>query len=109
MAASVYGGWGVVTWHADSLPWWALLVLGTWLVAWHNSLQHETVHGQPARRPWINAVLGMPPLGLWMPYPVYRDRHLAHHRTRELTSPGADTESFYRAPLRIGELPEDIV
>ena len=37
----------------------------------------------------------MPPLGLWMPYPVYRDRHLAHHRTRDLTAPGDDTESFY--------------
>ncbi len=95
VAASVYGGWGLVTWHAESLPWWALLVLGAWLVAWHNSLQHETVHGHPTRRPWINTALGMPPLGLWMPYPVYRDRHLAHHRTAELTSPSDDTESFY--------------
>ena len=92
---AVYGGWGLVTWHAAALPWWALLALGAWFVGWHNSLQHETVHGHPSRARWVNGALGMPALGLWIPYTVYRDRHLAHHRTPELTSPSDDPESFY--------------
>jgi fatty acid desaturase len=84
-----------VAWHAAALPWWVLLVLGAWLVGWHNSLQHETVHGLAAASRWISAALGMPALGLWMPYTVYHDRHLEHHRTPEITSPTHDPESFY--------------
>ncbi len=95
VASAVYGGWGLVTWHAASLPWWALLVLGAWFVGWHNSLQHETVHGHPAGARWVNAALGIPALGLWMPYAIYRERHLEHHRTPDLTSPRDDPESFY--------------
>ena len=95
VAGAVYGGWGLVTWHAAALPWWALLALGAWFVGWHNSLQHETVHGHPSRARWVNGALGMPALGLWIPYTVYRDHHLAHHRTPELTSPSDDPESFY--------------
>ena len=95
VAAAVYGGWALVTWHAAALPWWALLPLGAWFVGWHNSLQHETVHGHPARPRWVATALGMPALGLWMPYTVYRDHHLEHHRTPDLTSPRDDPESFY--------------
>ncbi len=95
VAAAVYGGWALVTWYAEALPWWALLVLGAWFVCWHNSLQHETVHRHPARARWVNSVLGMPALGLWMPYTIYRERHLEHHRIPDLTSPRLDPESFY--------------
>lgn len=95
VAGAIYGGWALVTWHAASLPWWVLLPLGAWFVAWHNSLQHETVHGHPARPRWVGTGLGIGALGLWMPYTIYRDRHLEHHRTPELTSPRDDPESFY--------------
>ena len=37
--------------------------LGAWFVAWHNSLQHETVHGHPARPRWVGTALGMAALG----------------------------------------------
>lgn len=98
LAAAIYACWTLLTWHANSLPWWIVAPLGAWLVAWHNSLQHEALHGHPTRRGWLNATLAYPSLGLWMPYEAYRRIHLEHHRTDALTSPLDDTESFYVEP-----------
>ena len=95
LAIAIYAGWASLTWFYDSLPWWLVLPLGAWFVAWQNSFQHEAVHGHPSRHPRLNAVLAWPPLGLWMPYAIYRDSHLAHHRSPALTGPVADPESFY--------------
>jgi fatty acid desaturase len=95
LAAAIYVGWAGLTWFYASVPWWLVLPFGAWLVAWHNSFQHEAVHGHPSRHPRVNAALAWPPLGLWMPYAIYRDSHLAHHRAPALTDPVADPESFY--------------
>lgn len=94
VAVAIYGGWALLTWHYASLPWPVVLVLGGLLSAWHNSLQHEALHGHPTRRTWFNAALATPPLGLWMPYALYRDTHLRHHDA-PLTCPFEDPESFY--------------
>lgn len=69
--------------------------MGAMLIAWHGSLQHETIHGHPSRWRWLNTALGWPPLGLWLPYAIYRQTHLLHHNNRQLTEPDADPESFY--------------
>ncbi len=95
LAAAIYAGWACLTWFYDSVPWWLALPLGAWLVAWQSSFQHEAVHGHPSRHRRLNAALAWPPLGLWMPYAIYRDSHLAHHRSPALTDPRADPESFY--------------
>jgi fatty acid desaturase len=92
---AVYGGWGLLTWNYHALPWWLVLPLGGWLVAWYGSLQHEILHGHPTRNAWLNQALATPPLGLWLPYPLYRDNHLLHHRVAELTCPREDPESYY--------------
>ena len=95
VAAAIYGGWMLLTLHASLLPWWiAAPALGC-IVAWHNSLQHEVIHGHPTRCRAINDALGMAPLGLWMPFRAYRRVHLLHHRVSRLTDPGTDPESFY--------------
>ena len=93
--AAVYGGWGVLIWHHAVLPLWLLLPAGALLIAWHGSLQHETIHGHPTRWRKLNTAIGWPPLGLWMPYAIYRQTHLLHHNNRQLTEPGADPETFY--------------
>ena len=68
VAAAIYGGWLLLTLHAALLPWWiAAPALGC-IVAWHNSLQHEAIHGHPTRYRAVNDALGMPPLGLWLPF-----------------------------------------
>ncbi|MCY3731205.1 MAG: fatty acid desaturase, partial [Rhodospirillaceae bacterium] len=100
VAAAVYGGWLALTWYHHAMPWWLVLPLGGWLVGWHGGLQHEIIHGHPTRRPWVNAALAMAPLALWLPFPLYRSRHLSHHATPHLTDPLADTESFYLEPAR---------
>lgn len=95
LAVAVYGGWGLLTWHAASLPRWVLLPAGAWIIAWHMSLQHEVIHGHPTRDRRINDAIGFPPLSLWLPYAVYRESHLAHHRDQHLTDPLEDPESRY--------------
>ena len=108
VAAAIYGGFGLLTWHYAGLPWWLVLPLGGYLVAWHGSLQHEAVHGHPT--PWagVNEALVLPSLWLWMPYRIYRETHLTHHRDERLTDPLEDPESYYlttRAWARLGWLP----
>lgn len=100
VAVAVHAGWLALTWFHDVLPWWLILPLGGCLTAWHGSLQHEVLHGHPTRRPAINTALALVPMLLWLPYPLYRSRHLRHHATSQLTDPFDDTESFYVDPAR---------
>jgi fatty acid desaturase len=100
VAAAVYGAWLTLTWFYQALPWWLVLPLGGFVVAWHGSLQHEIIHGHPT--PWrrLNELLVFPVLWLWLPYGRYREMHVAHHRCARLTCPAEDPESFYVAPER---------
>jgi fatty acid desaturase len=95
VAAAIYGGWAGLAAGWTSLPAWVSIPAMAWVLAWHGSLQHETIHGHPTRVTWINAALGTPPVALWLPYPLYRSSHLTHHRDEDLTVPGVDPESYY--------------
>ena len=103
VALAVHGGFVLLTLFFREMPllvWAPLLSL---LLAWYGSLQHETIHGHPTSSRRFNAMLGALPLSLWLPYAVYRETHLRHHRHngRYLTKAGRDPESFY---LTAGEL-----
>lgn len=95
VAGMIYITFGLMTWHAESLPWWLLMPLGAVLLAWHGSLQHEAIHQQLAPRRWLNDLIASPPLSLWLPFPIYRRSHRAHHNFEILTEPWRDPESFY--------------
>lgn len=95
LALAIYGLWLALTWWHAALPWWALLVGGAWVCAWHSSFQHELVHGHPTGWRAFNRVLAMPPLSLWLPFDRYRALHLAHHRDHLLTDPLEDPETQY--------------
>lgn len=95
VAAAIYGAFGLLTWYHALLPWWLLLPLGAYVVAWHGSLQHEVSHGHPTPWPWVNEALIFPSLWLWLPFRHYRDSHLTHHRDETLTDPLDDPESWY--------------
>ncbi len=95
VAVVIYSGFGLATWFHSVLPWWLLAAVGGALIAWHGSLQHEAVHGQLARRRWLNDLPALPPLALWLPFPLYRAAHRAHHQVEILTEPWRDPESFY--------------
>ena len=95
LALVIYGGWLAITfWHA-AIPLLMLVPLGTWLVCWHSSLQHEALHGHPTRSRALNRAIAFPPLALWLPYDRYRATHLAHHHDERLTDPIDDPESRY--------------
>jgi fatty acid desaturase len=95
LIVAVYAGWLTLTWFYQALPWWFLLPLAAWFMAWHMSLQHEILHGHPTRYCGLNTMLAFAPLNLWLPYERYRMQHLIHHRQPWLTDPHEDPESFY--------------
>ncbi|MBD9544399.1 fatty acid desaturase [Ensifer sp. ENS04] len=95
LALVIYGGFLGLTWFWQSLPLAVVIALGGWLIAWHGSLQHEVIHGHPTRNRSINDAIGWPPLSLWLPYAIYREGHLTHHRDEHLTDPIEDPESSY--------------
>lgn len=95
LAVVIYGGFLALTWFWQSLPIVLVIGLGGWLIAWHGSLQHEVIHGHPTRNQRINDAIGWPPLSLWLPYAIYLEGHLVHHRDEHLTDPIEDPESSY--------------
>jgi len=99
-----YSSWLLLTWYSAAIPWWAMLLLGGFIICLHGSLQHEFLHGHPTHRTWFNKALVWLPLGLWMPYTIYRDSHIAHHRCERLTDPVEDPESFYVPAARWKQL-----
>ncbi len=97
LAVLIHGGWLALTfWHA-SLPAPLLALLGGMVIAWHGSLQHETIHGHPTGNRWIDGAIGFAPFSIWLPYASYRRSHIAHHRTPRITDPFDDPESHYLA------------
>ncbi|ANL31863.1 fatty acid desaturase protein (plasmid) [Rhizobium phaseoli] len=95
LSGAIYGGFLSISWFWQSIPTVLLMVAGGWLVAWQGSLQHELIHGHPTRNQWINDAIGWPSLSLWLPYAIYREAHLLHHRDEHLTDPVEDPESTY--------------
>src|SRR5688572_2611163 len=98
LAVAIHGGWLALTWWWSAIPIWAGVPAAAWLIAWHGSLQHEAVHGHPTGRRRLDAFIVGAPLSLWLPFAVYRNTHLAHHRTPRLTDPIDDPESYYVDP-----------
>ena len=97
LVAAVYGSWFGIAANAQRLGLPLTCVLLTLATTWYLSLQHELLHGHPTRLPWLNALLGAAPLGVWLPYSLYRRAHLQHHDA-ELTHPHADPESYFLFP-----------
>ena len=95
VALVLYGTWTLLVWYNAELPWYVIMPVGAYLVAWHFSLQHEAIHSFRGVPAWLRFAIVFPPLGLWFPYPLYRKSHSTHHRDAHLTIPGVDTESYY--------------
>ena len=106
VACIVLGGFLLWSLSFTSLPLWLAAPLGSVLLTWYGSLQHETIHGHPTRSRRVNTAIGGLPLSLWVPYPIYRLTHIQHHRHagRRLTEVGHDPESFYLPPGELGRV-----
>lgn len=98
LAGACYGGWiGAVVWMSGISVILSVLALAV-LLTLHSSLSHEALHGHPFPNRRLNEALVAPPLGLFVPYPRFRDLHLEHHRDSDLTDPYDDPESNYLDP-----------
>ena len=97
MVVAVYGLTVLTVLRHEVLTPWLTIPFLSVLGAWHLSLQHETIHGHPFRRRWINDAIGSIPVTLWIPYFSYKNDHLEHHES-DLTHPGLDNESYYVSP-----------
>lgn len=76
-------------------PTWIVLVGAVTTLYW--SLVHEVVHGHPTTNAKVNSALVWLPIGWVYPIGRFRDSHLQHHATGELTDPFDDPESWYMA------------
>jgi fatty acid desaturase len=95
VAFAIYAGWAMLLcWH-DRVPGWMLVIAGGYVIQWHSSLQHEAIHAMRGVPKWLRTALVYPPLGVWLPFELYRRTHVQHHRNSHLTSPSEDAESFY--------------
>ena len=64
-------------------------------VTFFMSITHEVLHNHPTRSEFVNSLLILFPIAWSLPYERFRDTHLAHHETGELTDPFDDPESWY--------------
>ncbi|SNB60697.1 Fatty acid desaturase [Arboricoccus pini] len=104
LTALVYGGWLALTYFHSDIPLVLLLPAAAWFMAWHMSLQHEVIHDHPTPFRWVNDFIGFWPLGLWLPYAIYRHSHRCHHQNDRLTDPIDDPESYYLTPAQAKRL-----
>lgn len=92
----LYACWLALTWWHASIPTLLLFLAGGYVVQWHFSLQHESIHAMRNWPSWLRTAFVWPPLGLWMPYPIYNKSHSTHHVNFYMTHPQRDTESNYQ-------------
>ncbi len=95
VAVAIAAGFAGVLAAHESMPAVVVVALLAVLGAWYNSLQHEVIHGHPTPWRFVNTAMAALPLGLVVPFAVYRESHLVHHRADPLTSPDTDPETFY--------------
>ena len=93
-----YVGFALATTSYNILgPWVTSLILVLALTL-YSSFSHEVLHGHPFRNESLNTATVFPALGLFIPYPRFRDTHLAHHHDPALTDPYDDPESNFIDP-----------
>lgn len=109
LAAAIHLAWAALTLCARAIPAPLLALGGGAVLAWHMSLQHETLHGHPTRWRRVNDAIGLLPLSLWLPYGAYRRSHLRHHRDEHLTDPIEDPESYYADPAVLARMPRTML
>lgn len=96
----IYSGWFFTLLFWKKL---GLMLSGAILVvlsAWYMSLQHELLHGFPTRWNLVNKLLGLTPFAIWLPFDLYKERHLAHHTDELLTTPAVDPETNYVTQIK---------
>jgi len=92
---ATYLGWLAVVSLGNTLNPAIWIICIALLTTLFMSITHEVVHGHPTRNLKLNQLLILMPLGCVIPYERFRDTHIEHHETGELTDPFDDPESWY--------------
>lgn len=98
IAVLCYAGYAVATTSFGALGPWVAGIILTLALTLYSSFSHEVLHGHPFRDERLNTALVFPALSLAVPYPRFRDTHLAHHHDPALTDPYDDPESNFVDP-----------
>ena len=101
----VYVVWGLATVWVAGLSLLLAVLLTTFSVALHSSLQHEVLHGHPFKSRFLSELMVFPAIGLCIPYIRFRETHLAHHNDSILTDPYDDPETNYQDPAVWAQMP----
>ncbi|MCU0789427.1 MAG: fatty acid desaturase [Nitratireductor sp.] len=97
LIAACYGAWfSLVAFGQDLNPVLWIAAAGV-LTALYWSIVHEVVHGHPTKNRLVNHALVWLPIGWVYAHGRFRDGHLQHHHTGDLTDPFDDPESWYLA------------
>ncbi len=91
----IYALWLGLTFFFHEVPLYLGIPFAGIIVTWQSSLQHECVHDHPSSSRLFNSVFAGWALWLYLPFALYRETHLEHHASEQLTSPTEDCESFY--------------
>ena len=90
-----YAAWFWLTLSGDMVPTAIWVVVFAVITTLHLSIIHEVVHGHPTSNRIVNRLLVVLPISWIFPFERFRDTHLQHHATGELTDPLDDPESWY--------------
>ena len=99
-----YTAWTALVTQGHNLPILLWVVLFALNLTLFLSVNHEVIHGHPTRNATVNRLLLLFPLGWVFPYERFRDTHMQHHKTDELTDPFDDPESWYYPKLAYEEM-----
>lgn len=97
LIAASYLIWFGLLKFADSLNPALWVLLSAINITLFLSITHEVVHGHPTRNRLINYLMIGMPIGWSFAYERFRDTHIQHHETDELTDPFDDPETWYLA------------
>ena len=97
LIAACYIVWAALIFGLSHISLIATALLVVPVITLHSSLQHECLHGHPFRQTWLNDMIVLPPVGLFIPYLRFKAVHLEHHLNARICDPYDDPESWYLA------------
>ncbi len=98
----LYGAWVLLVWFNALLPWWVILPVGAYLIAWHFSLQHEAIHSFRGVPAWLRFAVVYRAPGSVVPLPALQKK--PHHPSprRQSHHPGCRYRVLLRAAGGLG-------
>ncbi len=95
LIAGSYTIWAGLLVFSETIPAALWIIASALNVTLFMSITHEVVHKHPTTDRRLNHLLVLLPIGWSIPFERFRDTHLQHHYTSELTDPFDDPESWY--------------